>query len=79
MSQDLTFQAGEAVYQYRISRADWQLIQVLRTHLPGEIEALFDAPSLGEVVRVHAATLCAAADAVAAFVSGNKDVLPYTY
>jgi hypothetical protein len=79
VGQDLTYQAGNAVYEYRIARADWELIQSLRGHLPNEIEALFVVPSLGEPVRVATPTLRSAIGAVMAFIASNKDLLPYTY
>src|SRR4051794_3848653 len=47
MGQEITYEAGDAAYAYRISLADWQLIQSLREHLPLEIEALFIVPALG--------------------------------
>ena len=79
MGQDITYEAGEAVYEYRLSRADWQLIESLREHLPNEMDALFSVASLGDVVRIHTATMLSAADSVTAFVESNKDALPYTY
>ena len=79
MGQDLTYRCDDAVYEYRISHADWELIQSLRGHLPDEIEALFVVPSVGGPVRVPTPTLRSALDAVMAFIAGNKDVLPYTY
>jgi hypothetical protein len=79
MGQDLTYQSDDARYECRISRADSELIESLRGHLPIEIEALFLVPSLGEPVRVSTSILRSAVDAVIAFIAGNKDVLPYTY
>jgi hypothetical protein len=75
----LTYRAGEAVYEYRISRADWQLIESLRDHLPAEVELLFIVPALGSEVCVPTNELRTAADRVAAFFMENSDLLPYTY
>jgi hypothetical protein len=75
----LTYRAGDAVYECRISRADWQLIQSLRDHLPAEVELLFSVPALGSEVRVPTNELRTAADHVAAFFTGSPQLLPYTY
>src|SRR5438552_2026028 len=72
VGQDLT-------YEYRISRADWELIQSLRQHLPKEIDALYEVPALGEPVHVATVVLRSAADTVLAFAESNKQLLPYTY
>ena len=79
MGQDLTYQADDAIYEYRISRADWHLIQALREHLPEEVEALFIVPAMGEPLHVATTVLRSAADTVLAFVTRSRDVLPYTY
>jgi hypothetical protein len=79
VGQDLTYRAGDAEYEYRISRADWDLMKSLREHLPEEIGLLFEVPELGAVVNVPTDELRAAADRLEAFFSSHSDLLPYTY
>jgi hypothetical protein len=79
VGQDLTYRGGQAVYEYRISRADWLLIQSLRDHLPAEAELLFIVPALGAEVQIKTIELRAAADRLQAFFTENSQLLPYTY
>jgi hypothetical protein len=79
LGQDLSYQAGDDVYEYRISRSDWHLTQALREHLAAEVDLMFGVPALGDEVRVPSDALRLAADRVAAFVSENRGLLPYTY
>jgi len=79
LGQDLTYRCGETVYECRISRADWQLIQSLREHLPAEAELLFVVPALGAEVSIPTTELRAATARVEAFLAEDSDLLPHTY
>jgi hypothetical protein len=79
MGQDLTYQAGNDKYEYRISRADWELTQSLREYLPDEVDALFTVAELGDEVSVSTSVLRTAVEKVLVFLAENKKVLPYTY
>lgn len=79
MGLDLTYDADGVTFTHRFSHADWDTIEALRAHLPGQVGVCFDVPELGASVQIKTAALKQSALEIDLFLADNAKLLPATY